>query len=133
MICYCMTYDNQTGITVGGCFISCGLKRSDISFRLYQRVPKNCSDINEIMCRKRWNRDGKFCGKCKDGYYPLVYSYNMKCVKCNNTKFNWLKFIISAFLLLTFLFLFLGLRPTLPNSMHSSYLLKSFQLQQVFE
>ena len=104
MRCYCMTYDNQTGVTVGSCFSNCFLNKSSMSFKLYFRVPMNHSDLNEVMCGERWNRDGQFCGKCKDGYYPLVYSYNMKCIKCANAKYNWFKFVISAFVPLTFFF-----------------------------
>ena len=104
MRCYCMTYDNQTGVTVGSCFTNCFMNKSSMSFQLYFRVPMNHSDLNEVMCGERWNRDGKFCGKCKDGYYPLVYSYNMKCIKCANAKYNWFKFVISAFVPLTFFF-----------------------------
>ena len=118
MRCYCMTLDNQTGVTVGSCFTNCRLRKSDMSFQLYLRVPVNCSDLNEVMCGERWNRDGKFCGKCKDDHYPLVYSYNMKCVKCTNMKFNWLKFLISAFIPLTiffFLILVFGIKAYSPQ------------------
>ena len=41
------------------------------------------------------------CGKCEDGYYPLAYSYDMKCVQCPNGKSNWWKFVLAAFLPLT--------------------------------
>ena len=141
MRCYCMTYDNQTGVTVGSCFTNCFLNKSSMSFKLYFRVPMNHSDLNEVMCREHWNRDGQFCGKCKDGYYPLVYSYNMKCIKCANAKYNWFKFVISAFVPLTFfsfLILIFGVKAYSPQLdafiiNYVYYLLKSFQLQQIFE
>ena len=116
--CYCMTYDNQTGVTVGSCFTNCRLKKSNMSFQLYLRVPTNRSDLNEVMCGERWNRDGRFCGKCKDDYYPLVYSYDMKCVKGTNMKFNWLIFVTSAFIPLTiffFLILSFGIKAYSPQ------------------
>ena len=79
----------------------------------------NHSDLNEVMCGERWNRDGRFCGKCIDSYYPLAYSYNMKCVECTNSmNYNWLKFMISAFVPLTvffFLILAFGIKAYSPQ------------------
>ena len=55
MRCYCMTYDNQTGVTVGSCFTNCLLKKSNMTFQWYLRVPMNHSNLNEIMCGEHWN------------------------------------------------------------------------------
>ena len=59
------------------------------------------------MYEDLWNRGGRLCGKCKDNYHPLVYSYDMKCMQCKGMKYNWLTFIIVAFLPLTLFFVFI--------------------------
>ena len=57
-------------------------------------------DKESIMCNET-NRTGTLCGKCKDGHYPLAYSYDMNCVECPDGKSNWWKFVLAAFLPLT--------------------------------
>ena len=107
--CYCMTHDNQTGIAVGSCFSNCVLVKKSVivslNFEMYYQVPLDPHDLNDAMCGDRWNRSGRFCGKCKDGYYPLVYSYDMKCINCTDANYNWLKFMVAAFVPLTFFFI----------------------------
>ena len=110
---YCMTYDNQAGINVGSCFFNCRAKESTWYFISVISPTSNESERFkwvDYICGERWNRDRRFCGKCQDDYYPLVYSYNMKYIECVNIKLNWLKYVIAAFLPLTFFFfLILGL------------------------
>ena len=63
-------------------------------------LPSNITKLNHAMCG--WmKRDGLLCSKCKDGYSPLVYSYDLNCIKCSNNNHNWLKFIAVAFIPLT--------------------------------
>ena len=52
-----------------------------------------------------FNRAGVFCGDCKEGYSPLVLSYNLSCVKCPDGHKNWWKFILAGFVPLTFFYL----------------------------
>ena len=108
MECYCMTYDKHLGVVVGSCSTNCLVRRSDLSFHVYfNNIPPEVNNLNEKMCGKRWNRNGTLCGKCKDGYYPLAYSYNMSCTKCTyKDKYNWAKYICSAFIPLTIFFVF---------------------------
>ena len=54
------------------------------------------------MCG-RLNRDGPMCysSKCKNGFCPLVYLYDLKCVPYNiykDSHYNWLKFVAVAFI-----------------------------------
>ena len=92
---FCVTYNEDEDITeVGNCIYN-----SDIS-DLYYVLPKSASKLNEAMCGK-FNRNGTLCGKCKDGFFPLAYSFNMTCVKCPNGRSNWWKYVLSAFLPLT--------------------------------
>ena len=97
LTCSCMTYDKNAGLIVGCCPYGCGFNNS---IKFYHSLPQNVSKINNAMCG--WlKRDGRLCSKCKEGYSPLVYSYELYCVKCNIGKYNWLKFIAAAFLPLT--------------------------------
>ena len=50
------------------------------------------------------NRGGQLCGKCKENYSIPVYSYEMKCVQCSTSPFNWVKYVLAAFLPLTVFF-----------------------------
>ena len=54
-----------------------------------------------------FNRAGVLCGDCKEGYSPLVFSYNLSCVKCPDGHKNWWKFILAGFVPLTFFYLFM--------------------------
>ena len=60
--------------------------------------------LNNATCG-RFNRDGQLCGKCKEGYHPPVYSYDVQCMKCSG-KYAWMKYIAVAFGPLTVFFLF---------------------------
>ena len=69
-------------------------------------------------CRKKFSRNGTLCGKCIDGYYPLVYSYDLSCVKCPQGRANLWKFVLSVFLPLTvfyFIVIFFKLNVTLSH------------------
>lgn len=105
--CYCMTQDDHLGVAVGSCFTNCYLGKSNSTLVMYYLLPNNPNELNTALCENRWNRAGRFCGKCKDGYYPLVYSYNMKCKECSDDNYNWFKFVIEAFIPLTIFFIFI--------------------------
>ena len=117
--CYCMTYDQQFGTTVGNCFTNCVLRKANVSFQTYLKIPSDGSYLNVAMCGERWNRTGRLCGACKPRHYPLVYSYEMKCIECEHAGVkNWLKFVTSAFLPLTIFFILvlgLGISATSPK------------------
>ena len=99
--CFCVTYnEDEDKIEVGNCIYNCNNIKSDFSNSVYHILPKSASKLNEVMCGK-FNRNGTLCGKCRDGFFPLVYSFNMTCVKCPNGRSNWWKYVLSAFLPLT--------------------------------
>ena len=96
--CHCMTYDNDSNsVVTGECFY--GYQIGSV----YQNLPSDVLKLNEFMCGKL-NRDGRLCARCKEGYSPLVYSYDFKCVKCSNSNYNWVKFIALALTPSTFFF-----------------------------
>ena len=69
-------------------------------YRHYISLPSNVSELDDVMCSP-FNRTGMLCGKCKDGYYPLVNSLDVNCVQCPNGWSNLWKFVMVAFLPLT--------------------------------
>ena len=97
---YCMTYDNTTGMTVvGAClhnFFNMSRAIASPYLSNYHKVPVNASQLNEAMCGD-FNRQGQLCGECKDGYYFPVYSYELECMKCNYSRYNWAKYFFIAY------------------------------------
>ena len=106
--CYCITYnenDKESQAEIGKCIYNCfNVNKTDFSDSVYHMLPKNTLDSNKVVCQKEFSRNGTLCGKCKDGYYPLAYSFNLTCVKCPHGRANWWKFVLSAFLPLTFFY-----------------------------
>ena len=99
--CSCMILE---GLVVGRCLYGCGFyKTSDWSHNEYHPLPTTVSKLNNAMCG-RLKRDSRLCSQCQEGFSPLVYSYDMNCIKCTNNKYNWLKFIVAAFIPLTIFF-----------------------------
>ena len=100
---YCVTYDNSTGLTsVGMCIENCETNYTD----RYIPLPLSPSGINQFMCVGKWNRTGRLCGKCRRGFSPLVYSYDMRCVECPEGNKNVWKFLLAAFAPLTLFYFF---------------------------
>ena len=96
--CYCVTYDDDREMFVSGlCFYGCQIDS------VYRTLPSNASEVNNILCGKL-NRYGKNCAKCREGYYPLVYSYDFSCIRCEDFHLNWVKFVLVATLPSTLLF-----------------------------
>ena len=103
--CYCMTYNESTGPVVGTCFYNC--KNSTVNpllkDELYHLLASDVTELDKYMCG-HLNREGQLYGKCKENYSIPVYSYDLKCVKCSTSPFNWVKYILAAFLPLILFF-----------------------------
>ena len=98
---HCMTYNESTGPVVGACFYN--FVRPTQTHTLYDLVPPDIMKLNNYMCGQL-NREGQLCGRCKENYSIPVYSYEMKCVQCSTSPFNWILYILAAFLPLTVFF-----------------------------
>ena len=102
---YRMTYDKESREEILGAspygINSLNLENNSDVY-LYHVVPMNKSLLDKAMCSE-YNRKGPLCGECKEGYSPLVYSYNLSCVKCSphESKHNIIKFICVALVPLT--------------------------------
>ena len=102
--CYCMTYDSTKGVVLGSCPYGCGYFNDSVNSNwidrtIYHPLPLSITDLNRGMCG-RLNRDNRLCSKCINGFSPLVYSYDLNCVKCSG-EYNWLKYVAVAYVPLT--------------------------------
>jgi len=99
--CYCANYNNETNsIEFGKCIYGCNRGQFHHIDDGYFKVPQNNSELNANMCGA-FHRDNTLCGRCEDTYYPMAFSYNMSCVKCEQTHWNWLKLVLFVFVPLT--------------------------------
>ena len=81
---YRMTFDEEhQEVVVGASLYGVGLYNDSSNYDIYNQVPMNKSQLNEFMCGQ-FNRKGRLCGECKEGYSPLAYSYNVHCIKCSS-------------------------------------------------
>lgn len=104
---YCMTYNEIHNVMeVGHCIYNFE-NIDDASNRVYHFINTNISMLDSLVCGKIFNRIGTLCGRCKEDYYPMAYSYNMTCISCHGGS-NWWQFVLAAFLPLT-IFCFLVL------------------------
>ena len=98
--CYCMTYNESTGVVAGPCFYNCENIPKGQEDMLYHPLPHHVEDLNSAMCGQ-FHRGGQLCGSCEEGYSPLVYSYDLQCFNCTDSHYNWLKYVTAAFVPLT--------------------------------
>ena len=108
---HCITFDKSDNSTeIGDCiYISNKI--------LHGKELKNVSKLAGSICGTTFKRTGTLCGKCQDGYSPLAYSYDMKCVKCPHGASNWWKYLLAAFLPLTvFYFIIILLKINITSS-----------------
>ena len=98
--CYCMTYNESTGVVAGPCFYNCENIPKDQEGILYHPLPHHVEELNSAMCRQ-FHRGGQLCGSCEEGYSPLVYSYDLQCFNCTDSYYNWVKYVTAAFVPLT--------------------------------
>ena len=107
---YCMTYSVESKtLEVGSCIENCLNTNTSLKDRLYHKglsLNQNLSSINDLMCRQRFNRAGRLCGKCLPHFHPQAYSYNLTCVTCPEGNLNlWKYFLFSLAPLTVFYFL----------------------------
>ncbi len=106
--CNCVTIDEDNErqmVEVGKCIYNCARDQNNPNL-IYQQLPDNMSVWNNFMCGE-FHRTGSLCGKCDTDrdYYPRVYSFDMSCMKCDNSSFNWWKYILLAYVPLTVFYL----------------------------
>ena len=97
--CHCMTYsDNGKEIVVGTCPYFCE-NYVHVAIYEYTNLSTFCSLENHQ------NRQGQMCGQCLDDHSPSPYSYTLACAYCSDYKYNWIKYLLMAYLPLTVFYL----------------------------
>ena len=99
--CNCMTVEDGV-LSVGFCLYTCN------TLACYYPLPCNVSQLQNFTCAD-YNRHGRLCGQCNEGYALPVYSYDLECVKCEDYEYNWLKYLTAAFLPLTLFYILVTL------------------------
>ena len=101
---FCVTFDEVRNLTqVGACIYNCENISKDMSDYLYHLLPNSTHNLTNTMC-KQWSRTGALCGRCLPGHYPLAYSFNLTCILCPHFKKNWWRYVMAAYLPLTFFY-----------------------------
>jgi hypothetical protein len=99
--CICATVDHSTRVVSAGmCIFSCG-PHDELKFAWRKKNFKSSK-----FCTQK-GRMGKLCGECLPDHYPLAYSFNMSCILCKHVGWNWGKYIMAAYLPLTFFSFFI--------------------------
>ncbi len=103
--CNCMTYNNDTHSTsVGSCAYGCFHSDSYTSNNaLYDRLPSRLKQLNNHTCHT-FKRSGHLCGNCQVGYKLPSYSFKLGCIQCKYSRWNWVKYILVAYVPLTVFF-----------------------------
>lgn len=65
---------------------------------------------SQQYCCKDFGRTGTLCGRCLPDHYLLAYSFGINCIPFPNAHWNWVKYIVAAYLPLT-LFYFIVVLP----------------------
>ena len=97
---YCMTYDNDSDITLVG---SCPFEVKHKSLQqFYIPLPPTLQGLYNFC--QPLNRDGPLCASCKQGYGPAVFSFDLRCYDCSKAYHGWWLFFGLEFSLSTLFF-----------------------------
>lgn len=100
-ISYCMTYDSAKNITY---LAKCPYRGSALFINAYYPLPLNRSELNSAMCGPL-SRHDRLCGRCKPGYGPGVFSFNVNCFRCSGPYHGWLLYSVLELVPVTVMFL----------------------------
>ena len=116
---YCVFFSEEFNTTLIG---SCPYGfRGEVAINVADLHVKYRNNHCELLHRK-----GELCGECEDNYTLPVYSYYLGCVKCEDYKYGWVKFIAAAFLPLTlFYFIVIVFRISATSPTLNGYILVS--------
>ena len=71
--------------------------------QLYYLLPSDVTELNKYICG-HLDRERQLCGRCKNN---IAYQFTLmilNCLQCSTSPFNWVKYILAAFLPLTVFF-----------------------------
>ena len=99
--CHCMSYmDNSDddAVVMGACPYLC-------TDYIYLDIHTDINLNNLCNSDLQQNRQRQMCRHCEENHSPSPYSYQLKCAHCSHYKYNWLKYLVMAYLSLTIFFL----------------------------
>ena len=85
---YCISTYNDTNMTIviGECPYIHPSARNSSMFPYFPLPPNmTASEVNGYVCGEM-NRTGRLCGRCKNGTGPSLFSPDLKCVKCLDSR-----------------------------------------------
>ena len=82
---WCMTYDTELGMGVIGPWQFVSQMKRQMEQDGYYKLPSTLQELDEFFC-KPLKRTGRLCGQCEEGYGVPVYSYDNRCVACDEKK-----------------------------------------------
>ena len=132
---FCMAYDERIGEElVAKCpYTYTPFNHPNIStIGLYVKLPYTHAEIESSVC-DRFNRQGLFCGQCKENYSLPMYPDFLKCVECNPSDYlkNWMLYIVLSYGPLTvFLILVICLRISATSAPMNSFIFISQIISQ---
>ena len=95
--CYCITSTStnnnlsEVQYALGHCFEGCFITDP---YNEYHNVSLTGSFEEANYICSCYNRIGRMCGKCTNGYGPAAYSFSLKCVECNGPFWKQLLYYI---------------------------------------
>ena len=91
---YCMTQTNYSLVVTGCSYI---IHNFSQQHSIYQVLPKQLDQVNDSLCGT-FNRKGFLCSECKENYGLAAYRYyGLMCVKCSDSAWNWVAYILLLF------------------------------------
>ena len=99
LTCHCMSYSKTFDtVIMGECPYLC-------TSHYYYPIPDTYNQLNTTCSTViQQNRTGQLCSKCIGGYAPSAYSYGIQCADCTNYHYNWIKYLLMAYLPVTLLY-----------------------------
>ena len=102
----CVSWDNHSETLLTSL---CKYKRSraSVTDRVFSELPHDPRNLSHDECDLN-NREGEFCGRCKEGFAPSMYIFSGKCVRCEYCLQNpasLFLFLVSEILPLTVFYL----------------------------
>ena len=120
LVSYCMSYgDKNNTLLVGSCPYLC---HNNVYTMIHDEmdIVKSC---NHYFMQ---NRRGQMCGHCMDNFAPSPYTYTFECANCTSYEYNWVKYLLIAYLPLTgFFFAAIVLRLNAMSPLMNTLLLGS--------
>ena len=99
---FCMTLTNSSLVVAQCPYIPTNHNFSQFH-SIYQVLPKRLDE--DFFCSV-FNRKGFLCSECKENYGLAAYRYyGLMCVKCSNSAWNWIGYILLEFIPPTVFFL----------------------------